>query len=96
MGKKLYVGNLNHDTTERTLREAFAAHGEVVSVKVITDYGTGRSRGFAFIEVATDGEAQAAILAMNGVTVDGQPLKVDEARPRRRRGRDRDLYTSRR
>jgi RNA recognition motif-containing protein len=96
MGKKLYVGNLNYDTTERTLREAFTAHGEVVSVKVITEYGTGRSRGFAFIEMATEGETQAAISAMNGVVVDGRPLKLEEARPRKRREPDRDLYVFRR
>jgi RNA recognition motif-containing protein len=92
MGKKLYVGNLNYDTTERTLREAFAVHGEVASVKVVTDRGTGRSRGFAFIEMATDGQVQAAISAMNGVTLDGRQLKVEESRPRKRRDPDRGLY----
>jgi RNA recognition motif-containing protein len=95
MGKKLYIGNLNYDTTEKTLREAFAAHGEVTSAKVITDRGTGRSRGFAFIEMATDGQAQAAISAMNGVTLDGRALKVEESRSRKRRDPDRGLYVYR-
>lgn len=89
MGKKVYVGNLNYDTTEDRLRELFAAHGEVVSVNVVTDRYSGQSRGFAFVEMATDGAAEAAISALNGQVVDGRQLKVNEARPRRPRDDDR-------
>jgi RNA recognition motif-containing protein len=95
MTKKVYVGNLSFDTTEDTLRELFAAHGEVSSINVITDRYTGRSRGFAFVEMATDEAAEAAITALNGQMVDERPLKVAEARPRRRRDDDRDRYRDR-
>ncbi|MBN1872719.1 MAG: RNA-binding protein [Anaerolineae bacterium] len=83
MAKKLYVGNMSYDTTEDTLREVFAAHGEVASVNIVTDRDTGRPRGFAFVEMATDEGANAAVAAVNGQTVDGRQLRVDEARPRR-------------
>lgn len=99
MAKKLYVGNLNFDTTEQTLQELFVAHGEVVSVNLITDRYTGRSRGFAFVEMATEEAAQAAIAALNDQMVDDRQLKVAEARPRKRRGGDRggdDRYDRRR
>jgi len=96
MTKKVYVGNLNFDTTEDTLRELFEAHGEVSSINVITDRYTGRSRGFAFVEMTTDEAAEAAITALNGQVVDERPLKVAEARPRRRRDDDRDRYRDRR
>jgi RNA recognition motif-containing protein len=89
MAKNIYVGNLNYDTTEDTLRELFAAHGEVASVNVITDRYTGRARGFAFVEMATDEAAAAAIAALDGQTVDGRQLKVNEAKPRRSGGGDR-------
>jgi len=89
MTKKLYVGNLSYDTTESKLQEMFAAHGEVASVSVVTDRHTGRPRGFAFIEMATDEAAQAAIVALNGQEVDGRQLNVAEARPPRQRGGDR-------
>lgn len=95
MGKNLYVGNLSYDTTEETLRTLFAEHGEVESVNVITDRYTGRSRGFAFVEMSTDEEAQKAIGELNGHTVDGRDLRVDEAKPRPRRDRrqgDRDRF----
>jgi cold-inducible RNA-binding protein len=95
MTKKVYVGNLSFDTTEDTLRGLFAAHGEVSSINMITDRYTGRSRGFAFVEMATDEAAEAAITALDGQMVDDRPLKVAEARPRRRRDDDRDRYRDR-
>ena len=85
MTKKVYVGNMSFDTTEDKLRELFAAHGEVVEVSVITDRHTGRPRGFAFVEMATDGAASAAIAALNGQMVDSRELNVAEARPRKPR-----------
>jgi len=89
MGKKIYIGNMSYDTTESKLQELFAAHGEVASVSVVTDRYTGRPRGFAFVEMATDEAAQAAIAALNGQEVDGRQLTVNEARPSRPRGGDR-------
>jgi RNA recognition motif-containing protein len=86
MAKNIYVGNLNYDTTEATLQELFAAHGEVTSVNVITDRYSGRPRGFAFVEMATDEAAAAAIAALDGQNVDGRTLKVNEAKPRQPRG----------
>jgi cold-inducible RNA-binding protein len=83
MNKKLYVGNLNYATTEAQLSEIFATVGEVVSANLITDRMTGRSRGFAFVEMAEEAEAQKAIDELNGREVDGRPLKVAEARPKR-------------
>ncbi|MBN1877161.1 MAG: RNA-binding protein [Anaerolineae bacterium] len=86
MAKKIYIGNMSYDTTESKLRELFAAHGEVVSVSVITDRDTGRPRGFAFVEMASDAAANAAIAALDGQSVDGRTLKVNEARPPAARG----------
>ena len=86
MAKKIYVGNMSYDTTESKLQELFAAHGEVTSVSVVTDRYTGRARGFAFVEMATNEAAQAAIEALNGQEVDGRQLKVNEARPSKPRG----------
>lgn len=86
MGKKLYVGNLSYNTTSESLQEAFAAFGEVASVNVVTDRDTGRSRGFAFVEMATDQAAQAAIAGLNGKMVDDRELRVAEARPQADRG----------
>lgn len=83
MAKNIYVGNLSYDTTEDGLRAAFAAHGEVNSVNIITDRYSGRSRGFAFVEMANDEEATTAIAALNGQPLDGRELRVDEARPRK-------------
>jgi RNA recognition motif-containing protein len=82
VAKNVYVGNLSFDTTQDRLQELFEAHGEVVSVNVITDRMTGRPRGFAFVEMATEEAAKAAIAALNGQEVDGRTLNVDEARPR--------------
>jgi RNA recognition motif-containing protein len=86
MGRKLYVGNLPYSATEQSLREAFAASGTVDSVSLITDRDTGQSKGFGFVEMATDAEAQAATQAMNGKMLDGRQIKVNEAKPRESRG----------
>ncbi len=80
MGQKLYVGNLPDSATEQDLADKFAACGTVESVKLITDRATGRSRGFGFIEMASDAEAQAAIDSLNGTDYEGRPMKVNEAR----------------
>jgi RNA recognition motif-containing protein len=87
MGKNLYVGNLSYDTTEETLRTLFAEYGEIESVNLITDRYTGRSRGFAFVEMATEESAQEAMRGLSGRPVDGRELKVDEAKPRPTRDR---------
>jgi cold-inducible RNA-binding protein len=86
MNKKLYVGNLSYQTTHATLSDLFEAIGEVVSVNLITDRVTGRSRGFAFVEMANQSAAQEAISQLNGREVDGQAIKVAEAPPRQPRG----------
>jgi RNA recognition motif-containing protein len=83
MGKKLYVGNLSYDTNERHLRELFEQAGTVESVVIITDRGTGRSKGFSFVEMSSDAQVQEAINRFNGHTLDDRQIKVDEARPRR-------------
>jgi len=85
MGKRLYVGNLSFNATDAELQELFGAHGEVVSAQVIMDRETGRSKGFAFIEMATDAAAQAAIDALNGQQHGGRKLTVNEAKPRESR-----------
>ena len=82
MTKNLYVGNMNYDTTRDRLVELFETHGQVTSVNVITDRDSGRPRGFAFVEMATDAAAQAAITALNGQQVDGRALTVNQAKPR--------------
>src|SRR6476661_3884161 len=82
MGKKLYVGNLSYGISDSTLEQMFAAHGQVQSAQVIMDRDTGRSKGFGFVEMGTDEEAQAAIAAMNGKEVEGRALTVNEARPK--------------
>ncbi len=86
MGKKLYVGNLSYDTREDQLRELFGQAGTVESVVIITDRDTGRSKGFGFIEMSSDAEAQEAINRFNGQALEGRDLTVDEARPPRDRG----------
>jgi cold-inducible RNA-binding protein len=87
MAKKLYVGNLSYSTTEGNLSELFGAIGEVLSVNLITDRMTGRSKGFAFVEMAEYDAAQEAINQLNGKEVEGRALKVAEARPQQdRRG----------
>jgi len=86
LGKRLYVGNLSYNMTSNDLEQLFAAHGTVVSASVITDRDTGRSKGFGFVEMGTDEEAQAAISALNGKSQDGRNLTVNEARPQENRG----------
>ena len=86
MGKKLYVGNLSYDVTSSDLEQMFAAHGSVQSAEVIQDRDTGRSKGFGFVQMGTDEEAQAAIAAMSGQEHDGRALTVNEAKPREDRG----------
>jgi RNA recognition motif-containing protein len=82
MGKKLYVGNLNYGVTDSDLSRMFEAHGTVESAQVIMDRDTGRSKGFGFVEMKTDQEAQAAIAALNGQDNGGRALTVNEAKPR--------------
>ena len=82
---KLFVGNLSFNTTENELQDAFAAHGTVVEANVVTDRTTSRPRGFAFVTMSTDEEAQAALAAMNGKSIDGRALTVSIARPREER-----------
>jgi len=86
MGKKLYVGNMSYDVDNSTLEQMFAAHGTVDSAQVITDRNTGRSKGFGFVEMSTESEAQAAITALNGQDCNGRALTVNEAKPREDRG----------
>lgn len=86
MGTKLYVGNLAYGTTSSGLQQLFSAHGEVRSAEVIMDRETGRSKGFGFVEMATDAAAQAAAQALNGQDFEGRSLTVNEARPREDRG----------
>jgi cold-inducible RNA-binding protein len=82
MGKKLYVGNLVYSIGDAELQQMFAAYGTVESAQVIMDRDTGRSKGFGFVEMGTDQEAQAAIAACNGKDVEGRALTVNEARPK--------------
>src|SRR5438105_7717069 len=82
MGKRLYVGNLSYGATDDTLQTMFGAHGTVTSAQVIMDRDTGRSKGFGFVEMSTDQEAQNAIKVLNGQQADGRALTVNEARPR--------------
>src|SRR3974390_3322946 len=86
MNTKLFVGNLSFNTTENDLQDAFAAHGVVTEANLMTDRATGRPRGFAFVPMSSPEEAQKAIEAMNGATLDGRNLTVNEARPREERG----------
>ena len=81
MGNKLYVGNLPYSFRDEDLQQAFAAHGTVTSAKVMMERDTGRSKGFGFVEMASDAEAQAAINGMNGQQYGGRGLVVNEARP---------------
>ena len=85
MAKKLYVGNLSYSATETQIRELFAQVGEVTEVSVITDRDTGRSKGFAFVQMSNDTAAQDAIRRFNGHTMDNRALTVSEARPREER-----------
>src|SRR5438105_5959220 len=85
MGKKLYVGNLAYGVSDSDLQQMFGPHGTVQSAQVITDRDTGRSKGFGFVEMASDQEAQAAIAGMNGQMADGRALTVNEAKPKENR-----------
>ncbi|HEX6904623.1 MAG TPA: RNA-binding protein [Thermoanaerobaculia bacterium] len=86
MGKKLYVGNLSYNLRDSDLEDMFAAYGSVQSAQVIMDRDTGRSKGFGFVEMSSDQEAQEAISAMNGKDIEGRSLTVNEARPREEGG----------
>ena len=85
MGNKLYVGNLAYSIRDEDLQQAFAQYGTVTSAKVMMDRDTGRSKGFGFVEMATDAEAQAGINGMNGQALEGRAVVVNEARPREER-----------
>ena len=85
MSNKLFIGNISFNTTENDLQDAFAAHGTVLEANLMMDRVSGRPRGFGFITMSTPEEAQAAISAMNGATMDGRNLTVNEARPREER-----------
>lgn len=85
MSTKLFVGNLSFNTTENELQDAFAAHGSVTEVNLVMDRMSGRSRGFAFVTMASPEEAQTAITAMNGRDLGGRSISVSEARPREER-----------
>ena len=86
MGRKLYVGNLGYDVSDPDLEQLFAGHGTVDSVNVITDRSTGQSKGFGFVEMSTDAEAQAAIAALDGKDHSSRAIKVNEAKPRNTTG----------
>lgn len=87
MGKKLYIGNLGYDVTDADLQQLLAQHGTVESAVVIMDKMSGRSKGFGFVEMSSDAEAQAAIAALNGKDHGGRALTVNEAKPREERPR---------
>ena len=86
MGRKLYVGNLPHSANQQTLQDMFSPCGTIDSVNVITDRDTGQSRGFAFVEMSSNSEAQKAIQELNGSSLDGREIKVNEAMPKAPRG----------
>lgn len=86
MSAKLYVGGISWNTTDQMLQDAFAQFGTVASARVITDRETGRSRGFGFVEMSSDAEAQAAVAGMNGKELDGRTINVSEARPQESNG----------
>ncbi len=88
--KKLFVGNMSFNTTEGELRSIFEPYGEITSINIVTDRDTGRPRGFAFVELADDGEAAKAITELNGKELDGRALNVNEARPKPERSGPRD------
>mgnify|MGYP003702314553 CR=1 FL=1 len=96
MNKNLYVGNLSFDTAQDKLQELFETHGQVAKVNLITDRYSGRSRGFAFVEMMTEEGANAAVGALNGQEVDGRALKVAPAKPRESRSSDRGPSDNRR
>ena len=82
MGKKLYIGNLAYDVTQEELQDVFSQAGTVTSVSVVADKFSGQSRGFAFVEMSSDEEAKEAISKLDGYSMKGRNLRVDEARPR--------------
>lgn len=84
--KNIYVGNLSYTTSEDTVRSLFEAHGTVDNVSIVRDRDSGQPKGFGFVEMANDGEANQAMAALNGRDVDGRTLNVNEARPRAERG----------
>jgi RNA recognition motif-containing protein len=84
--KNIFVGNLDYDTTEDDLRSLFEAHGPVEGVRIMTDRDTGRSRGFAFVEMTNDADADRAIAELNGTALRGRALNINEARPKPDRG----------
>jgi len=86
MGRKLYVGNLPYSASQESLQETFSQCGTVDSVNVITDRDTGQSKGFGFVEMSNDSEAQKAIQELNGTQIDGREIKVNEAKPKAPRG----------
>jgi cold-inducible RNA-binding protein len=86
MAKKLFIGGLSWDTTDDGLRQAFASYGEITEAKVITDRDTGRSRGFGFVTFAQDDDAKTAISKMDGTSLDGKTIKVNEAQEKSPRG----------
>ena len=86
MGKKLYVGKLSYEVSTSDLESLFSPHGTVESAQVIEDRSTGQSKGFGFVEMSSDGEAQAAMSALDGQDHGGRALKVNEAKPRESRG----------
>jgi RNA recognition motif-containing protein len=85
--KKLYVGNLSFDVTQNQLQDMFAPYGSVQSAQLISDRETGRSKGFGFVEMSSDKEAEAAISGMNGQMIEGRALTVNEAKPKEARPR---------
>ena len=89
MGKKLHCGNLGYNVSSSDLEQLFSQFGTVVSAQVIEDRGSGRSKGFGFVEMGSDEEAQSAISALDGTEQDGRALKVNEAKPREPRGGER-------
>jgi RNA recognition motif-containing protein len=86
MGKRIYCGNLSFQATDEEVRTLFSPHGQVTDVHIVTDRETGRSRGFAFVEMASDDQAKAAIQALDGSQHANRTLKVNEAQPRQDRG----------
>jgi RNA recognition motif-containing protein len=86
MSNKLFVGNISFNTTENDLQDAFAAHGTVLEANLMMDRATGRARGFGFVTMSTPEEAQKAMTALNGATIDGRNLTVNIARPREEGG----------
>ena len=95
MAKRIYVGGLPYSASEQDLQELFSRAGEVSSIAVITDRYTGQSKGFAFVEMESDVEAQTAINSLNGTMLDGRSLTVNEAKPREERSRTNSGYASR-